>query len=374
VTEDARRSAWPGAAIWGGGIVLFFLGLYLVSDILLPFVASFAIAYLLNPLCDRLQRAGLGRPLASIIVLLGFLLCFALFLLVLVPLVEAQILELVGRMPVFVDAARREVNGLMAMVEARLSPEDFAKLRDAVSGRLGDAFTWGGTLLTKVLTGGLALFNVLSLIFITPIVAFFILRDWHRIVAMVGRLPPRRQAATIREQAALVDATLAGFIRGQALVCLVMGIYYALALSLAGLDFGLVLGLLVGILLIIPMLGAGLGGILAVVLAMVQFPDWLHVGIVAGIFLVGQTIEGNILTPRLVGGRVNLHPVWVIFALLAFGSLFGLLGLMIAVPVAAVIGVLVRFALHRYLASPFYNPAASPADPGIVRDDEPTRL
>jgi predicted PurR-regulated permease PerM len=385
VTGRVTRNSWPGAVFWLGGLVVIGVMLYLVSGVLLPFAAGFGIAYLLNPLCDRLETMGLPRALASLVVLLGFLLAFALVFLILVPLVESQIIELAGRIPLFLDAARRELNLLMAVVQERLSPEDFARLRDAVGGRLGDAFSWGGRLLTGLLTGGLAFFNILSLVFITPIVAFFILRDWHRLIAAIDRFLPRRHAATIRGQALLVDATLAGFIRGQAMVCLVMGVFYALALSIVGLEFGLVLGLLVGVLLIIPFLGAAVGGILAVVLAIMQFTDWTRVGIVAGIFLVGQTIEGNILTPRLVGGRVNLHPVWVIFALLAFGSLFGLLGLMIAVPVAAIIGVLTRFALQRYLAGPLYDPRGddpagtdvAPTASGaidIVRDDEPACL
>jgi predicted PurR-regulated permease PerM len=380
VSRREARSSWPGAVFWLAGLVIVGLLLRLVSDILLPFAAGLIIAYLLNPLCDRLERARLPRALASLVVLLGFLVAFGLVLLVLAPLVESQILQLVDRIPSFVNAARREFMGLLAMVQSRISPDDFAKLRDAVGGRLGDAFAWGGRLLTGVLTGGLAFFNVLSLVFVTPVVAFFMLRDWHRLVATIDRFLPRRHEATIREQARLVDATLAGFIRGQAMVCLVMGVYYALGLSLAGLEFGLVLGLLTGILLIIPFLGGALGGCVAVLLAIMQFADWTSVAIVAGIFLVGQAIEGNILTPRLVGGRVNLHPVWVIFALLAFGSLFGLLGLMVAVPVAAVIGVLIRFALQRYLASPLYAPpsgdrsGAFPDASETLRDDEPTRL
>jgi predicted PurR-regulated permease PerM len=376
MNRHEARSPWPGAVFWLAGLVIVGLLLSLVSDVLLPFAAGLVIAYLLNPLCDRLERAHVPRALASLVVLLGFLVAFGLVLLVLAPLVESQILQLVDRIPSFLDAARREFIGLLAMVQSRVSPDDFAKLRDAVGARLGDAFAWGGRLLTGVLTGGLAFFNVLSLVFVTPVVAFFMLRDWHRLVATIDRLLPRRHEATIREQARLVDATLAGFIRGQAMVCLVMGVYYALALSLAGVEFGLVLGLLTGILLIIPILGAALGGCVAILLAIMQFADWTSVGIVAGIFLVGQAIEGNILTPRLVGGRVNLHPVWVIFALLAFGSLFGFLGLMIAVPVAAVIGVLIRFALQRYLASPLYAPPSDALSDAseTVRDDEPARL
>jgi predicted PurR-regulated permease PerM len=357
------------ALFWFVGIFLCGFMLWLLSAILLPFAAGCAIAFFLDPLCDRLERLRLPRSIATFIVLVGFLLAVALVLLVLVPLLEAQIVDLVHRFPKFLDAARADVNSLMGFFQERLSPEDYGKLRDAVGAKLGEAFSWLGQLLESVVGGGIALFNILSLVFITPIVAFFLLRDWDRIIVRIDSWLPRPHAETIRAQARLVDKTLAGFIRGQATVCVLMAIYYAAALSIAGLDFGLVIGLLVGILIFIPFIGGTIGAALALLLAFTQFSGWTPIVIVAGVFVVGQTIEGNLLTPKLVGERVNLHPVWVIFSLLAFGNLFGLAGLIIAVPVAAIIGVLTRFALGRYLASPIYDPAAARA-----RDDGPVQL
>jgi predicted PurR-regulated permease PerM len=363
------NATWQRALFWLGGIFVCGFALWLLSGILLPFAAGFAIAYFLDPLCDRLERLSLPRGAAALIVLIGFLLAVALVFLVLVPLLETQIVDLVQRLPKFVAAARGYLDSATGFFQARLSPEDFGKLRDAVGAKLGEAFSWVGQLLQGVVGGGLALFNILSLVFITPIVAFFLLRDWDRIVARIDGWLPRPHVETIRGQARLVDETLAGFIRGQATVCALMAIYYAAALSLAGLDFGLVIGLLVGILIFIPFLGGTIGAALAILLAIAQFSDWTSIAIVAGIFVVGQAIEGNVLTPKLVGERVNLHPVWVIFALLAFGNLFGLAGLLIAVPVAATLGVLTRFALSRYLASQLYNPLSAGA-----RDDESIRL
>lgn len=363
------NDAWQRTLFWFGGIVVAGFALWLLSAILLPFVAGFAIAYFLDPPCDRLERWRLPRGAAALIVLLGFVLAVALVFLIIVPLLETQIVDLVRRFPSFVDTARNDVNSLMGFFQERLSPDDYAKLRDAVGAKLGDAFSWLGRLLQSVVGGSFALFNILSLVFITPVVAFFLLRDWDRIVARIDSWLPRPHAATIRAQAALVDTTLAGFIRGQATVCVLMAVFYATALSIAGLDFGLVIGLLVGILIFIPFLGGAIGAGLALLLAVTQFASWTPIGIVAGIFVVGQAIEGNLLTPKLVGERVNLHPVWVIFSLLAFGNLFGLLGLLIAVPVAAIIGVLTRFALGRYLASPIYDPPAARA-----HDDGPVRL
>jgi predicted PurR-regulated permease PerM len=360
---------WQRALFWFGGILLCGFALWLLSGILLPFAAGFAIAYFLDPPCDRLVRWRLPRGAAALVVLLGFLLAVALVFLVLVPLLETQIVDLVRRFPRFVEMARGDLNALMGFVQERLSPEDYARLRDAVGVKLGDAFAWLGRLLQGILGGGIAFFNILSLVFLTPVIAFLLLRDWHRIVARVDSWLPRPHAATIRAQAALVDTTLAGFIRGQATVCLLMAAFYATALSIAGLDFGLVIGLLVGILIFIPFLGGAIGAGLALLLAATQFASWTPVVTVAAIFVVGQAIEGNLLTPKLVGERVNLHPVWVIFSLLAFGNLFGLAGLLIAVPVAAVLGVLTRFALGRYLASPIYDPLSAGA-----RDDDPIRL
>ena len=215
--------------------------------------------------------------------------------------------------------------------------------------------SWATDIVAGVLSGGAAVANTLSLIIITPVVTFYLLRDWDNIAATVDGWLPRAQAPTIRELASEVDRTLAGFLRGQGTVCLLLGVFYAIGLTVAGLDFGLVIGLIAGLLSFIPYVGSIVGLLLSVGLAFLQFDDWLRVAVVAGIFFVGQALEGNVLTPRLVGGRVGLHPVWVIFAILAGGTLFGFVGVLLAVPVAAVIGVGTRFALTRYLDSPYYD-------------------
>ena len=347
-------------AFWLGGLLAVGFALWLLNAILLPFAAGFAIAYFLDPLVNRLVRWRVPRGAAALLALLLFFLAMTLVALILVPLLESQILDLVHRFPRFLAAAKSELYQLIDLLQERLSADDYAKLRDAVGARLGDAFSWAGTLLQSALTSSLALFNLLSLVFITPVVAFFLCRDWARIVARIDGWLPRSHVATIREQARLVDTTLAGFIRGQAIVCLTMGTFYAIALTLARLEFGLILGFVVGLLIFIPFVGGAVGACVAVLLALAQFDSWGRVAIVAGIFAVGQALEGNVLTPKLVGDRVHLHPVWVIFSLLAFGNLFGLTGLIFAVPAAAVLGVLTRFALAQYLASPIYDPAALP--------------
>ena len=348
------------ALFWLAAFGLLGLALWLLNAILLPFAAGFAIAYFLDPLVVQLEDWRVPRAIATLVALLIFVLAIAVIALILVPLLENQVSELIRRFPHLLAAAQRDLNYLMGLLQERLAPEDYAKIRDAVGARLGDAFAWLGQILQSMLTSSLALFNLLSLVFITPIVAFFLLRDWRRVITRVDSWLPRPTVATVREQARLVDATLAGFIRGQATVCLLMGAFYAAALSVAGLEFGLILGFLVGLLIFIPFLGGALGAGIAILLAVTQFESWTGVAAVAAIFVVGQTLEGNVLTPKLVGDRVHLHPVWVIFSLLAFGNLFGLVGLIVAVPVAAIIGVLTRFALARYLASPLYDPVPPP--------------
>jgi len=355
-----QRNTW----FWVAGFLLFFLGLWLLSAILLPFVAGIAIAYFLDPLVNRLEQLRMPRGLAAFVVLTLFLTLLVLVIMLVVPILEAQLLDLAARLPSLLAAARREAEDLMQMAQQRLSPEDFAKLREAVGGKLADMFAVLGSVFRDVVTRGLALANLLSLVFVTPVVSFFLLRDWDRILVRLDGWLPRAQAATIREQALRIDEILSAYLRGQLSVCVVLGIYYAVGLTLLGLNFGSVIGLLVGVLAFIPYVGFAVGFVLALLLALTQFSDQHHVLYVVALFVAGMTIEGNLLTPKLVGERVHLHPVWVVFALLSFGTLFGLLGVLIAVPMAAVIGVLVRFALSRYLASPLYDPAKARGEHG----------
>jgi predicted PurR-regulated permease PerM len=209
-------------------------------------------------------------------------------------------------------------------------------------------------------SGGQALVSLFSLIVVTPVVAFYLLCDWHRMVRAVDSWIPLRQRDTVHQLAREIDATISGYVRGQSAVCVVLGAFYAIALTLSGLNFGLLIGLISGAITFIPYVGSLTGLVLSVGVAVAQFwPQYLPIVIVLGIFLIGQFLEGNVLSPKLVGESVGLHPVWVIFALLAFGYLFGFVGLLVAVPVSATIGVLCRFALNRYLESPFYTGEAS---------------
>ncbi|MGB1088839.1 MAG: AI-2E family transporter, partial [Alphaproteobacteria bacterium] len=215
---------------------------------------------------------------------------------------------------------------------------------------------WGMSLAREALNQGVALFNLLSLLVITPIVSFYLLLDWDRMIERIDGWLPREHRQTITALALEVDRRMAGFVRGTGLVCISLGSFYAIALTLLGLEFGFIVGAIAGAVSFVPFLGFIVGFVLSGLLALVQFwPDYMMIGAVAGVFIAGQVIEGNFLTPRFVGRNVGLHPVFVIFALLAFGSIFGFVGVLIAVPMAAAIGVLVRFSIERYLASGFYR-------------------
>jgi len=278
-----------------------------------------------------------------------------LILLLLVPLVQGQVLQLIGKVPALVGVLQDQFGRLVQLLQEQLPAEDIAKLRELVGTKLGEAVVWIAGMLQSMVTSSIAILNILSLVIVTPIVTFFLLRDWEAMVARLDTYVPRQSLETVREQAGLISDTLVGFVHGQALVCLVLATYYATALTLAGLGSGLALGLLIGVLGIIPMLGVATGFLIAVGLAASQFGNWTEVLVVCGIFIVGQLIEANFLTPKLIGDRIHLHPVWVIFALFAGGTLFGFVGVLVAVPAAAVIGVLIRFALTRYRGSTLYD-------------------
>lgn len=328
---------------------------FLLRSVLLPFVAGMAVAYLFDPICDRLERWKLSRTWATTIVTAVFVLICVVVLVFLVPAVIGQIADLIERAPAFLDAVRREIAAFIEVLKNRFDPATLARFQNAMSGSADKLFSWATNLLGGVVSGGVAFFNFIALLVITPVVAFYLLRDWDGIVDRVDDALPRRHQETIRRLAKEVDDTLAGFLRGQGMVCLVLAIFYAVGLSLAGLDFGLIVGLVAGFLSFIPYVGSLVGLFLSVGLALAQFDSLVDVAIVAAIFFVGQAIEGNVLTPKLVGEKVGLHPVWVMFALLAGGALFGFVGVLLAVPVAAIVGVGARFAFSLYQDSHLYT-------------------
>jgi predicted PurR-regulated permease PerM len=342
------------ALFWLAGAAAFVVALNVFSPILLPFVAAMAIAYFLDPAADWLERRGVWRWLASALILALFFAAGVAVVVLLAPLLQAQLVELVRSVPDFVAWLREQLLPLAERLYGGVPGAEVTDLRGLAATYAGDVVAWLGSVVKGLWSGGLALLNLVSLLIVTPVVAFYLLRDWDRLVARIDGLLPRAQAPVIREQIGRIDRIIADYVRGVALVCLFLAAAYGIALTVVGLQFGLVIGIGAGLISFIPFLGALAGFLVGVGLALFQFSEWTPIAAVAGIFVVGQVLEGNVLTPRLVGGRIGLHPVWVLFALFAGGALFGFVGVLLAVPVAASIGVLGRFAVARYLGSGLY--------------------
>jgi len=343
---------------WGLALLVLILLIWLLRAVLLPFVAGIAVAYFLDPLVDHLERRGMARWAATTLVLLAFGLALIAIVLLLVPLLHHQILGLAERLPGYLAALRQTAQPLLADLFARLQLDAVQDARDVVSGIANQALDVVAGLLRQAWSGGVALFNLLSLLVVTPVVAFYMLRDFDAMVAKVDGWLPRQHAPTIRRLVGEIDSVMAGFVRGQGTVCLLLGAFYAVALTLVGLEFGLIIGILSGLISFVPFVGAVVGLALSLLAALTQFlpeAEYLRIVAVIIVFVVGQTVEGNFLTPRLLGSHIGLHPVWIMFALFAGGALFGFVGVLIAVPAAAMIGVLVRFAVQRYLDSRLFE-------------------
>ena len=350
---------------WGVAMAVFFLLLWWLGDVILPFILGAAIAYLLDPIADRLEAWGLSRVVSVALMTFFSLLFFVAAVLLIIPALYDQGIKLADRIADIVDA----LPGGIAKFQATLTTEYPGLVeRFPVLGNLDDTIqrslsnfvdavrSRAGALLETALSSANSILNILVLVVIVPVVSFYLLLDWDRMVARVDALLPRQHADTIRDLARQIDETLASFVRGQGTVCLILGVFYATALALVGLQFGAVVGAIAGALTFIPYVGALVGGGLAIGLALFQFwGDWIWIIAVWAIFQSGQFVEGNILTPKLVGTSIGLHPVWLIFALSAFGAVFGFVGLLVAVPIAAIIGVLVRFAIQQYKSSTLYR-------------------
>ena len=341
-------------------LVALLVGVYLFREILLPFLVGIAAAYLLDPAADHLERWGLGRTGATIIISLALFAALMVVLLLLLPILVAQAVELARELPNYLESLRERLlphaTGALswARIELDLSAEGLLKeywsaamdvLINAASG---------------LLQSGVALLNLVSLLFVTPVVTFYMLRDWDRMVARVYDNVPPDYLPTFRRLGVEIDEVLAGFIRGQGLVCMFLAVFYAFGLWLVGLKYGLTIGLMTGFLSFVPYIGMALGMCVGLAVAAFQFQDLTMIALVAGVFAIGQFIEGNLISPRIVGDRIHLHPVWIIFAVLAGTVLFGFLGTLLAVPVAGMLGVLARFAVAQYHASRLYHVSAEP--------------
>ncbi|MCA0031893.1 AI-2E family transporter [Mesorhizobium sp. B263B2A] len=354
---------------WLAGLAVLALFLYVFSDILLPFVAGMVLAYFLDPVADRLQRLGLSRFMATVVILITFLIVLVLAFVILIPVLATQMADFAGKLPEYLT----RLQSLITSFDPKWLEEKFGVnangLRDGLNSLLTSGFGLITTVFTSLWSSGMALVSVVSLFVVTPVVAFYMLLDWDRMVAVIDSWVPRDNVATVRAIARDINTATAGFVRGQGTLCLVLGAMYATGLTLTGLNFAILIGLFAGLISFIPYVGSLTGLVLAVGVAFVQFwPDWTMIVAVAVVFFIGQFIEGNILQPRLVGKSVGLHPVWLMFALFAFGALFGFVGLLIAVPASAAVAVLVRFAIARYLESPLYKGHAKAPVPPLPAD------
>ena len=346
---------------WVAAAALFLLLMWVLNDILLPFVVGMVVAYFLDPVVVRLQRARMSRTMATTLVTIVAVLVAVGVVMAILPPLFGQIQSLITKAPEYFVKALGRIQPLLEPLRGRLGldPPSLHDLQSEATQWAGKGLEVAGGIAGALAERGVAIINLLGLLFITPVVTFYMLRDWEKLVAAIDNSLPLEHADTIRKLTAESNAAIAGFVRGQALVCLALGTFYGIGLTLVGLQFGLVIGLVAGAISFIPFVGTFVGGVMALGMALAQFPpEWIGVVKVAAVFVVGQMLEGNFLSPKLVGDRVGLHPVWIMFALLAGGSLFGFTGVLIAVPVAAVLGVVVRHFIARYRESALYRGGA----------------
>ena len=340
---------------WLGVVILLLVTLHAVSSILLPFIVGILVAYFLDPAADKLESWGCSRFSASIMIIAAFFAVAITSAAILLPVLYDQMLSLSLKLPGYIQTLQdnygQTLSKFISLIDGQVEEKS-----DKVLSISSYALKYSGKFLKSILESGAALLGLLSLIFISPIVAFYMLRDYDKMIARIDSWLPQTHAKTIREQIKLMDKALSGFIRGMANVCFILGVFYAIGLSLVGLDFGLLIGFCTGLISFIPYVGMIIGMAVGMGVAFFQYgPDIISLGMVLGVFVIGQVIEGNFLTPNLVGNRVNVHALWIIFALLAGGSLFGFVGVLLAVPFAAVLAVLIRFALNTYLNSSLYS-------------------
>ncbi|WP_233843416.1 AI-2E family transporter [Dyella sp. 2HG41-7] len=349
--ETSRR--WQMLAI----IVAIGLLVWLLAPVLMPFAVAAMLAYLGDPLANRLERLGLGRSLAVSIVFVVLILVIAAALLLLVPLIVRQIENLVLNFPRYVEWAK---DTALPWLQAKLHLDPKAFDTDRLMAQIKEHIGSIGSVIGTLSRSGIGVVAWLTNLVLIPVVWFYLLRDWDRLVAWIDRMLPRSVEPTVAHLARESDAVLGAFVRGQLLVMLALAIYYGVALTLVGISVGPLIGMVAGLLSFVPYLGFITGFVAAIIAALVQHGDWTHVLLVVGVFVVGQLLEGYILVPRLVGEKIGLHPVAVIFSVLAGGYLFGFLGVLLALPAASVILVLLRYLAQRYQQSDLYTEEGAP--------------
>jgi len=358
--------------VWVGFTFVVILAIWLFRPILLPFVIGIALAYILNPAVSFVGRSGLNRAWSAAVVLLAVLAVIIGLLVWITPQIATQIVGLASRLPGYVGDLNNLLRSLAPQLNEWLGPERAAQLEASLAQFFGSGIEFLGGVTAQVAQSGLTVLNTIAVLILTPVVAFYLLLDWEGMVKGIDDLLPREHRREIRQVLDQIDRSMASVVRGQGSVILALCVYYATALSLTGLNFGLVIGLMTGLLSFIPFFGFLTGFVLSMGIALVQFApagNWWFVVIVFLVYMIGQFLEGNVLYPRLVGQSININPVWLMFALFAFAFLFGFVGLLLAVPLAAITATLTRYAVRRYQDSALYRgerPAKSATEPELT--------
>ncbi|MCX7311737.1 MAG: AI-2E family transporter [Alphaproteobacteria bacterium] len=341
---------------WIAALAVFIAVLWLLSEMLLPFIAGMALAYLLDPIARRAQTLGIPRAVSALVMVTLVIVLLVVAVMAAAPIVGQQYVALLNKLPGYVDRLQSLVADPSQSWLGSVLGEQLPDAKKSVGSLVSQGAGFVTGFLGSLWSGGRAVLSMLSLLVITPVVAFYLLCDWERFVVTVDSWIPLQHRDTVRGLARDIDNAIAGFVRGQAVICLILAVFYAAGLTLSGLHFGFLIGLVTGLLSFIPYVGALTGFLVAGIVAIASFwPEWTPILMVAGVFGIGQVLEGYVLSPNLVGAKVGLHPVWMMFALIAFGYLFGFAGLLVAIPLAATIGVLLRFGLRQYLQSQIYT-------------------
>jgi predicted PurR-regulated permease PerM len=350
---SGRRVLW-----WLGGLALLVLMLSMLRGVLLPFVVGAGMAYFLNPLADRLEGWGMPRAAASLTIVALMSVLVTLLLVLIVPMLVSELRDLAANMPKYLQDLRKWLEEMSRRMLGRELPGLHERLEKGIGEVSANWASAASAVLLGLLSGGRAVVSLLSVVLITPVVAFYMLADWPRMLEKIDSWLPRDQVDTVRHLADEINKVLAGFVRGQGTVCLILATIYGVGLSWAGIKSGLLIGILTGLMSFVPFVGFAVGAVIACIVAVAQYwPDWVPLAKVLAVFAAGQALEAGFLSPKIVAGHIKLHPVWLIFALFAFGYLFGLVGMLVAVPTAAAIGVLARFGVEEYLKSPLYSGA-----------------
>lgn len=336
-------------------VILFFILLYLLGPVLTPFLIAGLLAYLGDPLVNRLTRLKIPRTLAAILVFLLLLLAIILLLVLIVPLIQKQIALLIDRLPLVINWIQMTaIPWLESNFNITLNL-DLNTLKTALTGHWEQAGDIAQSMIKTVHESGLVLIKFVVDIVLIPVVTFYLLRDWDKVVSRTKEIFPPKILPKVSSVFSECNEVVGAFFRGQLLVMLVLGFYYSIVLKIVGLDFALLIGVIIGLLSIVPYLGTVAGLLIAVIATYFQFQDIKHVVFTIIVFIIGHLLEGMVLTPLLIGDRIGLHPVAVIFAVLAGGQLFGFVGVLLALPVAAIIMVIIRLLHNYYLHSDFYK-------------------